>query len=321
MLCCFVMRVVVWVDGLNASTEMAPGAVMSTYIGDGTLRLEAHVKEILMQLIQCCFAISTILVFVRFFDNLSVFPSIAELTTILYGMFRASWSLIIMITWTAVGFGAAFAGLVPIGASDPRYFSRPFWYGFRAILGDLDIEHTYELLGDSWTPEQVIAAAEASRLLPDLSPESTPLTAVAFISCGGRAEHHRLRLHPAQVGVRLLHDDLHRQPAHRADDNRIRDYPRGVDSSSQVPARRPHRRVQGLALNLSSTAQPDRVHHEALHHPATAQVDDAQVRRHEAPQGGARLLGGECHVIAEFGGIVELRLAIMAPSACSLSGR
>jgi len=50
MLCCFVMRVVVWVDGLNASTEMAPGAVMSTYIGDGTLRLEPHVKEILMQL-------------------------------------------------------------------------------------------------------------------------------------------------------------------------------------------------------------------------------------------------------------------------------
>ena len=27
-------------------------------------------------------------------------------------------------------------------------------YGFRAILGDFDIEYTYELLGDTYTPSQ-----------------------------------------------------------------------------------------------------------------------------------------------------------------------
>ncbi len=32
-------------------------------------------------------------------------------------------------------------------------------YGFRAILGDLDIEMTYELLGDSYTPNQSLVCA------------------------------------------------------------------------------------------------------------------------------------------------------------------
>jgi hypothetical protein len=69
-------------------------------------------------------------------------------------MFSGSKWLLLMIVWSAIGFGAAFAGLAPIGGSDPRYFLRPFWYGFRAILGDFDIEYTYELLGDTYTPSQ-----------------------------------------------------------------------------------------------------------------------------------------------------------------------
>ena len=69
-------------------------------------------------------------------------------------MFSGSNWLLLMIMWSAIGFGAAFAGLAPIGGSDPRYFLRPFWYGFRAILGDFDIEYTYELLGDTYTPSQ-----------------------------------------------------------------------------------------------------------------------------------------------------------------------
>ncbi len=224
MLVCFVIRVVVWYDGIDATRAMPRGALMSTELSLGRLDLDGETILTLMQvpghariatgcdariptdgdgwptslhadglphcmlmasfiacrrmamdgrwpetaahdaarrprlsrerhvsaterlppppplsgarpqLVQCGFAISTICVFVRFWDNLSVFPAVGELTTILYYMFTGSAPLLGMIFWSAIGFGAAFAGLVPIGASDPRYFSRPFWCAARRVI-------------------------------------------------------------------------------------------------------------------------------------------------------------------------------------------
>ena len=74
---CFALRLIVWIDGGNASAyaaDHAHGAVRSAYTGEGVLGLSTWTKLACMQLIQCCFCVSVTLVFFRFFDNLSIFP-------------------------------------------------------------------------------------------------------------------------------------------------------------------------------------------------------------------------------------------------------
>ena len=74
---CFALRLIVWIDGGNASAyaaDHAYGAVRSAYTGEGVLGLSTGTKLICMQVIQCCFCVSVALVFFRFFDNLSIFP-------------------------------------------------------------------------------------------------------------------------------------------------------------------------------------------------------------------------------------------------------
>ena len=108
----------------------------------------------MMQYIQVCFGVSTVLVFFRFFDNLSIFPQVGELVTILLSMMGDSGTIIVILLWSGVGFGTAFSGLVPIGASDPQFFTRPFWYGIRAILGDFDLSLNYEQLATRTHPSR-----------------------------------------------------------------------------------------------------------------------------------------------------------------------
>ena len=133
MLACFLMRVIIWVDESNARQPEFHGAARSSYIGEGALGLSESNKLLMLQLIQSSFAISTVLVFVRFLDSMSIFPQMGELNTMLGAMITASAPILIMIAWSAVGFGAAFALLLPSGAADARVFHRPFWYGFRTM--------------------------------------------------------------------------------------------------------------------------------------------------------------------------------------------
>ena len=80
-------------------------------------------------------------------------------------MLADSGPILVILLWSAAGFGTAFSGLIPISAGAPEFFSRPFWYGFRAILGDFDLMTTYELLGDSFTPGQNIMGTVAILML------------------------------------------------------------------------------------------------------------------------------------------------------------
>ena len=118
------------------------------------LDLSAGARMQLMQTIQVCFSISSILVFVRFFDTLSIFPALGELVTILIAMIKDGGSIYVILLWSGLGFAAAFTALLPQANLSTEYFLRPFWYSFRAILGDFDISTVYEIVGDADAPQQ-----------------------------------------------------------------------------------------------------------------------------------------------------------------------
>ncbi len=148
-----VLRTIVWIDGWPASLEAA-GASLSTDDGPGALALEESTKQVMMQYIQIAFSVSAMLVIVRFLDTLTVFPQLSLLMQMLLSMFQSSRMILVILFVMSIGFGTAFAGLVPVGQKDPDLFARPFFYAFRAIVGDFDILSSYELLGDWYSPEQ-----------------------------------------------------------------------------------------------------------------------------------------------------------------------
>ena len=114
----------------------------------GVLGISPATRMVLMQLIQISFSLSAIFVFVRFFDTMSIFPALGELVTILVAMINDGKPIYIILGWSAIGFSAAITALLPQGNLSNEFFLRPFWYSFRAILGDFDIGAVYEILGD-----------------------------------------------------------------------------------------------------------------------------------------------------------------------------
>ena len=151
MFACLTIRVVVWVD---TSSFAYTGGQLYLDDTDGVLDLSAGARMQLMQTIQVCFSISVILVFVRFFDTLSIFPALGELVTILIAMIKDGGSIYVILLWSGLGFAAAFTALLPQANLSTEYFLRPFWYSFRAILGDFDISTVYEIVGDAAAPQQ-----------------------------------------------------------------------------------------------------------------------------------------------------------------------
>jgi hypothetical protein len=58
--------------------------------------------------------------------------------------------------WIALACAVVLSGLIPQGGNMPEVFMRPFWFSFRALLGDFDLSIVYELTGDSMTPNSFL---------------------------------------------------------------------------------------------------------------------------------------------------------------------
>ena len=100
---------------------------------------------------QVAFSLSAMVVIIRFLDTLTVFASLSLLIEMLLEMMRSSLMIVVVFMITSIGFGTAFAGLMPQGQNDENVFARPFWISFRTMVGDFDILETYELNGDSYS--------------------------------------------------------------------------------------------------------------------------------------------------------------------------
>merc|ERR1711871_374217 len=109
-----------------------------------------------MQLVQVGFSISSALVIIRFLDNISIAPSFGLLIEMLQSMIGSSFPILFIMFWSALAFGTAFAGLIPVAQSNADAYSRPLWYGIRTVVGDFDLTGFYEYLGDAYTPDQNI---------------------------------------------------------------------------------------------------------------------------------------------------------------------
>ena len=165
MLVCLGLRIIVWIDVAskenyyNGALALGPAGQMGLY------GLSFETKQILMQCIQICFSLSSVIVFIRFFDTLSIFPRIGEIVIILEAMIKEAFSIYIVLVWSAIGVATGLSALLPQGNLATEFFLRPFWYTMRAILGDFDIGEVYEILGDSHTPNQNIMTYFAVALL------------------------------------------------------------------------------------------------------------------------------------------------------------
>ena len=158
---CFVCRVLLWLDYSESD-----GALIAFEAGsDGLLRINWIERNYLLQVIQTFMAISVVLVFVRFLEPLSINPALGELVQIVIAMVVDSKWIVFVIIWLAIAAAAAFSALLPNANLSSMYFLRPFWYSFRAILGDFDIGLIYEELGDNWSVGQELIILIAVILL------------------------------------------------------------------------------------------------------------------------------------------------------------
>ena len=163
MSACFALRILIWVDvsGLNNLY----GGLLPIDAGVGTLGLTHETKLVIMQFIQICFSISSLLVIIRFFDTMSINPALGELVIIVIAMLADTGPIFVLLAWSALGFGCALSALLPQGNISGEFWMRPFWYPLRAILGDFDFGAVYEILGDTYTPNQNIMSHFAFGIL------------------------------------------------------------------------------------------------------------------------------------------------------------
>ena len=80
-------------------------------------------------------------------------------------MLRTSGCVTLILLWILVGFGLGFSGLLPFERLSASVFLHPFWYSFRALLGDFDVAAVYDALGDSHDPSTGIVSTVAVVLL------------------------------------------------------------------------------------------------------------------------------------------------------------
>ena len=170
MFCCLGLRVAVWADGYPYTEHGVNGLYLDAggggYLdGGGTLGLSFFDRNHFMQWIQICFSVSCVLVFIRFLETMSIFSNMGVLVTIVIAMLKESIPILALLLVLAVAFGIALTGLLPQEQTSTNAFMRPFFYPFRAFLGDFDLSQVYEILGDADTPVQHVMGTAAFWLL------------------------------------------------------------------------------------------------------------------------------------------------------------
>jgi hypothetical protein len=164
-----VLRILVAVDGWQAELAAPMGAKVTTCSPErcpGYLGLGDETIDWMMQCIQVAFSLSAMVVIIRFLDTLTVFASLSLLIEMLLEMMRSSLMIVVVFMITSIGFGTAFAGLMPQGQNDENVFARPFWISFRTMVGDFDILQAYELNGDSYSRGRVRPVSTACTCSP-----------------------------------------------------------------------------------------------------------------------------------------------------------
>ena len=168
-----VLRILVAVDGWQAELAAPMGAKVTTCSPErcpGYLGLGDETIDWMMQCIQVAFSLSAMVVIIRFLDTLTVFASLSLLIEMLLEMMRSSLMIVVVFMITSIGFGTAFAGLMPQGQNDENVFARPFWISFRTMVGDFDILQAYELNGDSYSRGRVRPVSTACTCSPQRPP-------------------------------------------------------------------------------------------------------------------------------------------------------
>lgn len=188
---CFVLRALLWLDSADVSDQGVGAADADYLMARGAIGFEWSTVAILMQIIQSCFAVSAVLVFVRSLGLLGwASDRTGEIVAILIAMVKVralssrgtgpdrrpsallpwpcspspprlavripprqtSTIITALLVWLLIGFGVGFTGLLPGEALRADVFLQPFWFSFRSLLGDFDIPAVYEALGDSHSP-------------------------------------------------------------------------------------------------------------------------------------------------------------------------